>query len=104
MKIDRSFVCGLPHSSEDVAIVGAVIELGHALNLSVVAEGVETADQLGNLQSAGCDTAQGFLFSRPEHPDVVDGLVLAPAEAGSSQPARLQGVEPVISGLRPSER
>ena len=78
VKIDRSFVRGLPHSSEDVAIVGAVIELGHALNLSVVAEGVETADQLGNLQSAGCDTAQGFLFSRPEHPDVVDALVLAP--------------------------
>jgi diguanylate cyclase (GGDEF)-like protein len=86
VKIDRSFVRGLPHSSEDVAIVGAVIELGHALNLSVVAEGVETADQLGNLQSAGCDTAQGFLFSRPEHPDVVEGLVLAPGvTAGSDQ-------------------
>ena len=76
VKIDRSFVRGLPHSSEDVAIVSAVIELGHALNLSVVAEGVETSDQLGNLQTAGCDTAQGFLFSRPEHPDVVDGLVV----------------------------
>jgi EAL domain-containing protein (putative c-di-GMP-specific phosphodiesterase class I) len=79
VKIDRSFVRGLPGSSEDVAIVGAVIELGHALNLSVVAEGVETSDQLGNLQNAGCDTAQGFLFSRPEHPDVIDGLVLTPA-------------------------
>jgi EAL domain-containing protein (putative c-di-GMP-specific phosphodiesterase class I) len=76
VKIDRSFVRGLPESSEDVAIVGAVIELGHALNLSVVAEGVETSDQLGNLQNAGCDTAQGFLFSRPEHPDVIDALVL----------------------------
>ena len=76
VKIDRSFVRGLPHSSEDAAIVTAVIELGHALNLSVVAEGVETSDQLGNLQAAGCDTAQGFLFARPEHPDVVDGLVM----------------------------
>jgi diguanylate cyclase len=85
VKIDRSFVRGLPHSSEDVAIVGAVIELGHALNLSVVAEGVETSDQLGNLQSAGCDSAQGFLFSRPEHPDVIDGLVVEPA-AGSAPP------------------
>ena len=63
VKIDRSFVRGLPHSSEDVAIVSAVIELGHALNLSVVAEGVETSDQLGNLQAAGCDSAQGFLFA-----------------------------------------
>ena len=84
VKIDRSFVRGLPHSSEDVAIVNAVIELGHALNLSVVAEGVETSDQLGNLQAAGCDTAQGFLFSRPEHPDVVDELVMPPAKRDSA--------------------
>jgi len=77
VKIDRSFVRGLPDSADDVAIVTAVIELGHALSLSVTAEGVETTDQLGNLQSAGCDTAQGFLFSRPEHPDVLEQVLLA---------------------------
>ena len=91
VKIDRSFVRGLPHSSEDVAIVSAVIELGHALKLSVVAEGVETTEQLGNLQAAGCDSFQGFLFSRPEHPDVVDGLVMkrtaAPQSSNGEGPA-----------------
>ena len=74
VKVDRSFVRGLPDNEEDVAIVNAVIELGHALKLSVTAEGVETTDQLGNLQTAGCDTAQGFLFYRPEPPEVVERL------------------------------
>jgi predicted signal transduction protein with EAL and GGDEF domain len=91
VKIDRSFVRGLPHSSEDVAIVGAVIELGHALSLSVTAEGVETPDQLANLQSAGCDTAQGFLFSRPQSPEIVEALLLepkAPVEDASEESQR----------------
>jgi diguanylate cyclase (GGDEF)-like protein len=74
VKIDRSFVRGLPDSSEDAAIVSAVIELGHTLKLSVTAEGVETKEQLGNLQAVGCDTAQGFLFYRPEPPETVDKL------------------------------
>jgi diguanylate cyclase (GGDEF)-like protein len=74
VKIDRSFVRGLPDSSEDAAIVSAVIELGHTLKLSVTAEGVETKEQLRNLQAAGCDTAQGFLFYRPEPPETVDKL------------------------------
>jgi len=91
VKIDRSFVRGVPDNEEDVAIVNAVIELGHALKLSVTAEGVETTDQLCNLQSAGCDTAQGFLFFRPEPPEVVEqlfaGAVTETAVAGAGAPA-----------------
>jgi diguanylate cyclase len=85
VKVDRSFVRGLPENEEDVAIVNAVIELGHALKLSVTAEGVETREQLGNLQTAGCDSAQGFLFFRPEPPEEVAKLFAgaqAAAEAG----------------------
>ena len=85
VKVDRSFVRGLPDNEEDVAIVNAVIELGHALKLKVTAEGVETTDQMDNLRSAGCDTAQGFLFFRPEPPEVVEKLFAgaqAAAEAG----------------------
>ncbi len=85
VKVDRSFVRGVPDNEEDVAIVNAVIELGHALKLSVTAEGVETREQFGNLQAAGCDTAQGFLFFRPEPPEEIAKLFAgarAAAEAG----------------------
>ena len=89
---------GVPDNEEDVAIVNAVIELGHALKLSVTAEGVETAEQLGNLQNAGCDTAQGFLFYRPEPPEVVEQLFAGPASA-SSEPAPGLAVEVSRYGL-----
>ena len=63
LKIDRVFVTPLPDSREDAAIVRAIVALGHALDLRVVAEGVETQAQLEFLRGAGCDEAQGFLIS-----------------------------------------
>ncbi len=65
LKIDRSFVMDLPGRHADVALVRTVIDLGHCLGMSVTAEGVETQEQLACLRDLGCDTIQGFYFSRP---------------------------------------
>ena len=65
IKIDRSFVAGLGIESEDTTIVEAVVKLGQALGLHVVAEGIESPLQLGRLRDLGCDRGQGYLFGRP---------------------------------------
>jgi diguanylate cyclase (GGDEF)-like protein len=65
LKIDQSFVRNIPENSADLAIVSAIVALGHGLGLSVIAEGVETAAQLATVRDIGCDEVQGFLFSRP---------------------------------------
>jgi len=65
LKLDQSFVRGLPSDKDDMAICTAVIAMGRALGLKVIAEGVETNEQLGILRALGCDVAQGFLFAKP---------------------------------------
>jgi EAL domain-containing protein (putative c-di-GMP-specific phosphodiesterase class I) len=64
LKIDRSFVEGLPESSEDTAVVSSIIALAHTLGMQVIAEGVETDQQLPQLRKIGCDIAQGHYFSK----------------------------------------
>lgn len=75
LKIDRSFINDLPDAASDVAIVRAVIDLGHSLGMSVIAEGIETVGQLACIQKLGCDNYQGFLFSRPVPVDQFVALV-----------------------------
>ena len=75
IKIDRSFVRDLPDDTEDQAIAQAIISMGRALGMTIVAEGVETLEQEQFLRAHGCDEMQGFLFSRPVAPDKLAELL-----------------------------
>ena len=72
IKIDKSFVGGLGIESEDTSIVEAVVRLGQAFGLSVVAEGIESPLQLSRLRELGCDRGQGYLFGRPRPANLIE--------------------------------
>ena len=82
VKIDRSFIHGLPGDQDDVIITQAVIAMAHSLGLSVVAEGVELESQLALLRELGCDEVQGYLFARPM-PAAELALRLAPIQTSA---------------------
>ena len=79
LKIDRSFVAAMADGAEFVEIVRAVLTLGQALGKKVVAEGIETAEQLSTLRRLGVHAGQGYLLSRPLPPEQVPALLYAPA-------------------------
>jgi diguanylate cyclase (GGDEF)-like protein len=83
LKIDRTFISNLMTSAEDASIVRAIISLAHGLRLKVVAEGVETAEQLAALQKLGCDQYQGFYFSRPVTATAFEELLRAGGLSGN---------------------
>jgi EAL domain-containing protein (putative c-di-GMP-specific phosphodiesterase class I) len=76
LKIDRSFVNGLAGDADDVAIAQAVIALGNALNLEVIAEGVESAEQMRVLERLGCHRVQGYYVGRPVRASKMPALLL----------------------------
>ncbi len=80
LKIDRSFVRDVATNLDDATIVGTIIQMGNSLNMDVVAEGVETEEQLNYLQNLGCAYVQGLLFGEPMSSDDYLDLVLAQAE------------------------
>jgi len=81
LKIDRSFVSDLCKDPHDTAIVRAIITLGHALDLTVVAEGVETHEQLESLKELECDVVQGFLFSKALSSEDFEELLILQGQA-----------------------
>jgi EAL domain-containing protein (putative c-di-GMP-specific phosphodiesterase class I) len=91
IKIDRSFVRDLPRDSGDQAIAQAIISMGKALGMTVVAEGVETSEQETFLRNHACDEMQGFLFSKPVPPDHMADLLGADLHVSPPlQPEALQ--------------
>jgi len=94
LKIDRSFIKDVVHNSNDAAIARAIIALGHSLDLSIVAEGVETPEQMHFLLANGCDEVQGYYISRPLPPEALAELLrerraVAMPGAAAGAPAQL---------------
>jgi EAL domain-containing protein (putative c-di-GMP-specific phosphodiesterase class I) len=88
VKLDRTFVGGVETNATDRALSTAIAEMARALDLTLVAEGVETEGQVRFLASIHCDEMQGFLFSRPQPADKLADLLQADARADRERPGR----------------
>jgi diguanylate cyclase (GGDEF)-like protein/PAS domain S-box-containing protein len=95
LKIDKSFIRSLPDDTDDRNIAAAVIALGHKLNMRVIAEGVETAEQLAFLRDNQCDEIQGYHFSRPIKPDAIEALL----KKGRRMPGETPMAPPIAGKL-----
>jgi EAL domain-containing protein (putative c-di-GMP-specific phosphodiesterase class I) len=99
VKIDKAFVSRMTGDASDAAIVESMIELGHKLRLSVVAEGVEDAGVWAALKDLGCDLAQGYYVSRPKAPGDLTPLL---RQLATVHPAHLPGLPHLGPGARPA--
>uniref|UniRef100_UPI0028B01F67 EAL domain-containing protein n=1 Tax=Agrobacterium sp. TaxID=361 RepID=UPI0028B01F67 len=82
LKIDRSFVAGVLRDDKDAELARNIVRLGRALNLSVLAEGIETTEQFKFMQQCGCDAFQGFFFGKPVAADEFERSALITAVHG----------------------
>ena len=87
LKIDKSFISGLPLDSENAAITRAIIAMAHGLKMAVVAEGVETDEQLLLLEQYGCDLVQGYYLGHPSPQEAIT-LMLGKQHAQTVQAAQ----------------
>jgi len=94
IKIDQSFVNGLPDDANDAAITRAILALAQSLGLEAIAEGIETEPQLAFLLAAGCLEGQGYLFARPLLPEAIAALLAesrTPPTSGAAPNAAMPG-------------
>lgn len=82
LKLDPALIRNLPRDREDAAIVSAIVKLAKDLNIKVVAEGVETVEQLGFLRGTTCPRVQGYLFSEPVRPEKLEQLLQSRQQQG----------------------
>jgi EAL domain-containing protein (putative c-di-GMP-specific phosphodiesterase class I) len=95
LKADRSFISDIPNDSNDMAITSAIIAMAHSLRLKVVAEGVETTQQLEFLRLNNCDEVQGFLFSQPVPAMEMTKLLLKKSLVPTPKGKRKKQAQPV---------
>jgi EAL domain-containing protein (putative c-di-GMP-specific phosphodiesterase class I) len=95
LKLDRAFVAALGSDGPEQAIVGAIVNMARALNIAVIAEGIEDETQHSVLLGLGCELGQGYLFARPCLPDVLEKVL---RDAGDAE-----GATPPVSGELPGE-
>ena len=103
LKIDQSFIMNMADSAEDANIVRSAIELGHSLNLTVVAEGIESPEHLRQLEDYGCDVAQGFHLGRPLPAEQIPGWLRSLTES-SAVPARAETSAHALRSFEPAGR
>ncbi|MBD1829528.1 EAL domain-containing response regulator [Microcoleus vaginatus GB1-A2] len=103
LKIDRIFVRNANEDTQNAAITTAVILLGHSLNMTVIAEGVETEAELDFLKQHQCDIMQGYLFSRPEPAAVLESMLVADPHLLAQPPAAPARVVPFVPVSEPEK-